>query len=100
MEESMILQSLREEGLITRPKRESTNFATFEIVAANTLPDIRPPPRLEKLERRRKKKKQLTEDEIKEKLERAERRKRVSSCFRDIYGIYIVNNTEATQLTT
>ncbi|CAC5410932.1 unnamed protein product [Mytilus coruscus] len=76
MEEAMILQSLREEGLITKQQKVSTNYATFEIVAADTTGDIRPPPRLEKLERRRKKKKILTEEEIKEKLERAERRKR------------------------
>lgn len=77
MEEAMILQSLRDEGLITRPHKETRNFVTFEVVSANASSEIiRPPPRLEKLERRRKKKKQLTEEEIKEKLERAERRKK------------------------
>lgn len=78
MEEAMILQSLREEGLISRPQKETTNFVVFEVVSANNTHEARPPPRLEKLERRRKKKRQLTEEEIKEKLERAERRKRVS----------------------
>lgn len=79
MEEAMILQSLREEGLITKQQKASTNYATFEIVAVDSTGEIRPPPRLEKLERRRKKKKILTEEEIKEKLEKAERRKRVGS---------------------
>jgi len=36
-----------------------------------------PPPRLAKLESKKKKKKALTEDEIRQKLERAERRRKV-----------------------
>ncbi|OWF54400.1 nucleolar protein 58-like [Mizuhopecten yessoensis] len=82
MEESMVLQSLREEGLIARPHAKSSGGTSFEIVAAEDsllgegfgMP--RPPPRLAKLERRRKKKKQLTAEEIREKLEKAERRKK------------------------
>ncbi|XP_033737865.1 glutamic acid-rich protein-like [Pecten maximus] len=82
MEESMVLQSLREEGLIARPHAKSSGGTSFEIVAADNslLGDRvgvpRPPPRLAKLEKRRKKKKQLTEEEIREKLEKAERRKK------------------------
>ncbi|XP_067678323.1 DNA ligase 1-like [Haliotis asinina] len=74
LEESMIMQALREEGLITKTKTESTGGVSFEIVAKDHA--MRPPPRLAKLEKRRKKKKALTEEEIQEKLERAEKRRK------------------------
>lgn len=77
MQEAMIMQALREEGLITRPQGQGASGFSFEITAEGAMMK-RPPPRLEKLEKRRKKKRALTEDEIREKLERAERRKRVS----------------------
>nr|KAG5711806.1 hypothetical protein BaRGS_023570 [Batillaria attramentaria] len=73
------MQSLREEGLISKPKAESSGGMCFEIVTVSASGDgdgVRPPPRLEKLEQRRKKKRQLTEDEIRDKLERAERRRK------------------------
>jgi len=76
----MIMQSLREEGLITKPQKHTQAGTAFEIIdVANQDGVIRPPPRLAKLERRRKKKKILTEDEIREKLEKAERRKKVGT---------------------
>jgi len=75
LQETMILQALREEGLIARPHGQGASGMSFDIVA-DTSPVKRPPPRLEKLEKRRKKKKPLTEEEIEEKLKRAERRKR------------------------
>lgn len=78
MQEAMILQALREEGLITRSQGQGASGMSFEITSKDLPPLSRPPPRLAKLEKRRKKKKQLTEEEIREKLERAERRKRVS----------------------
>lgn len=77
MQEAMIMQALREEGLITRPQGQGASGLSFEITAEGAMMK-RPPPRLEKLEKRRKKKRALTEEEIREKLERAERRKRVS----------------------
>lgn len=77
MQEAMIMQALREEGLITRPQGQGASGFSFEITAEGEMMK-RPPPRLEKLEKRRKKKRALTEEEIREKLERAERRKRVS----------------------
>ncbi|XP_061192756.1 reticulocyte-binding protein homolog 2a-like [Saccostrea echinata] len=75
MQEAMIMQALREEGLIARPQAQGASGVSFEITEDGAMMR-RPPPRLEKLEKRRKKKRALTEDEIKEKLERAERRKR------------------------
>lgn len=75
MQEAMIMQALREEGLITRPQGQGASGLSFEITAEGAMMK-RPPPRLEKLEKRRKKKRALTEEEIREKLERAERRKR------------------------
>lgn len=53
---------------------------SFEVVMdgpdKNAL--ARPPPRLAKLERRKKKKKELSAEEIKEKLEKAEKRRKVN----------------------
>ena len=72
----MILQSLREEGLITKPKAESAGGISFEIVAKQSDTAIRPPPRLAKL--KQKEKKVLTQEEIQQKLERAEKRRKVS----------------------
>ncbi|XP_013078294.2 uncharacterized protein LOC106064329 [Biomphalaria glabrata] len=79
-DEETILQSLLKEGLIAKPATESSGGVSFDIVTKDSFdfPGLpRPPPRqLEKLERRRKKKRVLTEEEIKEKLERAERRRK------------------------
>ncbi|XP_050403000.2 uncharacterized protein LOC126819168 [Patella vulgata] len=78
-EESKIMQALREEGLITRPKTKSSGGVSFEIIQDNNTLETapaRPPARLAKLEKRRKKKKVLTEEQIKEKLERAEKRRK------------------------
>ncbi|GFS22772.1 DNA ligase 1-like [Elysia marginata] len=80
-QESMILQSLREEGLIAKPSTQAAGGMSFEIVTTDSfdtpgLP-VPPPRQLEKLEKRRKKKRSLlTEDQIREKLERAEARRK------------------------
>ncbi|KAK3592149.1 hypothetical protein CHS0354_019440 [Potamilus streckersoni] len=78
LEEAMIIQKLREEGLISRPSAQASGGLSFEIVEERRpIPAVlRPPLRLAKLEKRRKKKKQLTEEEIQEKLEKAERRRK------------------------
>ncbi|XP_076439920.1 uncharacterized protein LOC143279699 [Babylonia areolata] len=78
LEEAQVMQNLREEGLISKPKAQATGGMCFEIVDARGDGQTRPPPRLEKLalERSRKKKRAVTEDEIREKLERAERRRK------------------------
>ncbi|KAK7101179.1 hypothetical protein V1264_024009 [Littorina saxatilis] len=76
-EEAHIMQSLREEGLITKPKAENSGGMCFEIVDASGDGLPKPPPRLEKLsEKRRGKKAALTKEEIREKLERAELRRK------------------------
>ncbi|KAL3867880.1 hypothetical protein ACJMK2_040726 [Sinanodonta woodiana] len=78
LEEAMIIQKLREEGLISRPSAQASGGLSFEIVEERRpIPAVlRPPLRLAKLEKRRVKKKQLTEEDIQEKLERAERRRK------------------------
>lgn len=82
LEESMILQKLREEGLISKPTAEKKSGVSFDIVELTSgnngskLPAL-PPLKLAKLERRRKKKRVLTEEEIQQKLERAEDRRKV-----------------------
>lgn len=73
LEEAMVMQALREEGLIARQTAQSNGGMSFDIMADGEA--IRPPPRLAKLERR-KKKKTLTEEDIRKKLEKAERRKK------------------------
>jgi len=76
----MILQKLREEGLISRTNQEKNSGVAFEIVdvnSSNKLPAL-PPLKLAKLEKRRRKKRPLTDEEIKEKLNRAEQRRKVS----------------------
>lgn len=76
----MILQKLREEGLISRTTQEKTSGVSFDIVDVNTsskLPAL-PPLKLAKLEKRRRKKRPLTDEEIQEKLQRAEQRRKVS----------------------
>lgn len=82
LEESMVLQKLRDEGLISKPAAEKSGGVSFEIFEVNSgqralpsLPGL-PPLKLAKLEKRRKKKKSLTEEEIKEKLQRAEQRRK------------------------
>lgn len=79
----MILQKLREEGLISKTNAEKKSGVSFEIVEMNPsahgskLPAL-PPLKLAKIEKRRKKKRALTEEEIQQKLERAEERRKVS----------------------
>lgn len=83
LEESMVLQKLRDEGLISKPAAEKSGGVSFEIFEVSStansgqkaLPAL-PPLKLAKLEKRRKKKKSLTEEEIKEKLQRAELRRK------------------------
>lgn len=81
-EETRILATLHEEGLIQRPIARRAFGVSFEILTEDSeIPGVlkKPPPRLAKLEekRRRKKKKVLTEEQIREKLRRAEERRKV-----------------------
>lgn len=81
VEEKRILDTLHEEGLIKNPTvTRTTAFGVgFEIFSDDTTPIRRLPPRLAKLETKKKKKKVLTEEQIRQKLERAEIRKKVSN---------------------
>lgn len=79
LEESMVMQKLRDEGLISKPAAEKSGGMSFEIFEVNSGPKALPalpPLKLAKLEKRRKKKRSLTEEEIKEKLQRAELRRK------------------------
>ena len=90
LEEQCILAALREEGLIQRPVSRASGGLSFEVVAnTSNLPKNdpfaiesprRPPVRLAKLERRKKKKKNITYDDIQAKLAKAEARRKVS-CY-------------------
>lgn len=93
-EELVIIQALREEGLISLPKSSAAGGLSFEVVEDKPEDAIRrPPARLAKLEKRKKKKKVLTEEQIQEKLERAERRRKV----RKIVTFYAVPMFEIMQ---
>ena len=92
----MVLQKLRDEGLISKPAAEKSGGVSFEIFEVNSgqralpaLPGL-PPLKLAKLEKRRKKKKSLTEEEIKEKLQRAEQRRKVWSIV-EMYAFLLSN---------
>jgi len=82
VEEKHLLATLHEEGLIQRPLGRGAFTVSFEVMSELDGQTVRkPPPRLEKLERRKKKKKVLTEAEIRQKLQRAEERRKVLICF-------------------
>lgn len=88
IEEKKLLETLHEEGLIERHSavtaigRQSAYGISFEVMAGDSESFLvrKPPPRLARLELERKKKKKriLTEEEIQEKLVRAQQRKQVS----------------------
>jgi len=87
VEEKLLLATLHEEGLIQRPIGRGAFSVCFEVMSASQLDEDggrnnvkKPPPRLAKLERMhaKKKKKVLTEAEIRQKLEWAERRRKVT----------------------
>jgi len=83
VEERTVLETLHEEGLIQRPIARKAFGVSFEVLTDDFGTDgagvlRRPPPRLAKLEEvRKRKRKPLTEMQIREKLRRAEERKKV-----------------------
>ena len=96
LEESMILQKLREEGLISKPQAEKSggvSFDIFDMTSATKLPAL-PSIRLAKLEKRRKKKRALTEDEIQEKLQRAEQRRKVRFYYYYYFNFFCLHQTQ------
>jgi len=81
VEEKQLLATLHDEGLIQRPIGRGAFTVSFEVMSELNGDIRRPPPRLAKLEGKKRKKKTLTEAEIRQKLERAEQRRKVFSCF-------------------
>lgn len=77
LEEQRVMATLEQEGLIQRPVAKATMGLSFDIIqSGGGFVTARPPPRLAKLEKRKKKKKPLTEWEITAKLEKAEARRK------------------------
>jgi len=76
VEEKQLLETLHEEGLIQRPIGRGAFSVSFEVMSEFDATVRRPPPRLAKLECRKKRKKPLTADEIKQKLDQAELRRK------------------------
>ncbi|XP_067126206.1 stathmin-2-B-like [Centruroides vittatus] len=74
LEQKEIMQKLREEGLIFRPASRATGGLTFELVDENQYQTIRRLPPI--LRQPKKKKKELTYEEITKKLEKAEKRRK------------------------
>ena len=90
-EEQSILNGLRQEGFITKPVQKATSGLSFEVVAADLQGDSylmarKPPARLAKLEKKAKKKRVLTEEELKAKMERVERKRQV--CFSSSFTFF------------
>ena len=85
--ETAVLDSLREEGFIQRPVSRAAFGISYDIVT-DDLPMLgqhcRPPPRLAKLERRKKKKKELTAEQLAAKMEKTETRRKVGIHALDI----------------
>ena len=84
LDEQRVLASLRDEGFIKRPLSRAAGGYSFEIVMDKPNPSEyllgspikKPPVRLEKLEKKKKKRK-YTLEQIEAKLEKAEERRRV-----------------------
>lgn len=78
LDEQRILEDLRNEGLIATSKFEARSGMAFEVVEASQQLQLRRalPARLAKLNK--KKKREKTKEEIAAKLEKAERRRKVS----------------------
>ena len=102
LDEQRVIATLREEGLITRPMSRATGGLAFEVTADSTPAFARdtllgarpslPPLRLAKLEKRKKRRRKLTEEDIKSKLEKAEERRKVgrsTGCMIDLYAMIV-----------
>ncbi|KAI0215807.1 hypothetical protein LSAT2_032131 [Lamellibrachia satsuma] len=77
-EEMRVMDSLRSEGLIQRPVSRAAFGLSYDIISEENglTMEKRPPARLAKLERRKKRRRQLTEEDITQKLEKADERKK------------------------
>ncbi|XP_070555161.1 uncharacterized protein [Ptychodera flava] len=73
-----ILQELQQQGLLSSSRPKSRGGLAFEVLLSpeGSLEQKRPPPRLAKLKKRSKKKKQLTKEQLEAKLIAAEERRK------------------------
>lgn len=76
--ESDILKELRSEGLLARDTCTAKSGMAFNLMDENDAPKRGMPARLAKLERKKKKRKLLTQQDIENKLQKAEERRKVS----------------------
>ncbi|ESP02453.1 hypothetical protein LOTGIDRAFT_237958 [Lottia gigantea] len=74
-EEQQVIETLRNEGLITKLTGQSSKGLAFEIIQERPESVI-PPARLEDMKRKKMQKEELTEQEIRQKLFEAERRRK------------------------
>lgn len=76
-EEGDILHKLRTEGFLTTDTQKTKSGLAFELIDQSSQPKKLPPPRLAKLEKRQKRRKLLTQQDIEAKLKKAEQRRKV-----------------------
>jgi len=76
-DEEDILKKLRLEGFLASDTHKAKNGLSFELIDQSSQPRKLPPARLAKLEKRQKKRKLLTQQDIEAKLEKAEIRRKV-----------------------
>ena len=82
-DENSVLEQLRSEGLLletdTQKAKSGLSFELLDETSGHRK--IKPPPRLKSLEKRQKKRKLLTQQDIEAKLEKAEQRRKVNMFF-------------------
>lgn len=76
--EDDVLKQLRSEGLLTSQTQTAKSGISFQLVDENATPKRIMPARLAKLEKRQKRRKLLTQQDIENKLKRAEERRKVT----------------------
>lgn len=76
--EADILKELRSEGFLASNTHTAKSGMAFNLMEENVAPKRAMPARLAKLERKKKKRKLLTQQDIENKLQKAEERRKVS----------------------
>lgn len=73
-----ILRKLRSEGILATDTQQAKSGLAFDLMQESSQPRRLPPARLAKLEKRQKRRKLLTQQDIEAKLAKAEQRRKVN----------------------
>ena len=79
--EEDILHKLRSEGLLATDTQQAKSGLAFDLMQESSQPRKLPPARLAKLEKRQKRRKLLTQQDIEAKLAKAEQRRKVNTVY-------------------